>query len=314
MNVAPSLSPTCSTVAQPPTSVTFSTSTPTVPGADTVYCETEFCNREGSYIRGLLSKNKGPCDNFYDHVCDIWTSQHPVKGSGAGDVVSTDTLIQDDLSKIVKPLLTAPKSDDVRLAASLYSACCDRGKKNAAMDEIKALYKRWKIGEWPRGGDVNISDVWTFGGQLVRDMGLDALVSASIIQDPRSYLNAATLLDKPRFIFSCSDASRQSVTRLLRIALTDVASQVSTSLLDEVITAFVRFGSAPLPPSVPDTDLSTPYATKLANLDPGYRDFLSVAFNGTRSFDDVNTEVVVFRLRAPFPAHGCARAATTSNG
>ncbi|KAL1444775.1 hypothetical protein MTO96_045412 [Rhipicephalus appendiculatus] len=179
------------------------------------------------------------------------------------------------------------------LLASLYSACCDRGKKNAAMDEIKGMYNRWKIGEWPRREDVNISDVWTFGGQLVRDMGLDALVSASIIQDPRSYLNAATLLEKPRFIFSCSDASRQSVTRLFRNALTEVASQVPTSLLDEVITAFVRFGSAPPSPSVPDTDLSTTYATKLANLDAGYRDFLSVAFNGTRSFDDVNAEVVV---------------------
>ncbi|KAH7949117.1 hypothetical protein HPB49_005226 [Dermacentor silvarum] len=291
MTVAPGSS--SSARSNTSSSSTFST----VPTVDTVYCNTEYCNREASYIRGLLSNSKGPCDNFYDHVCGRWTSQHPVKGSGAGDVVSVDTMIQDELSKLVLPLLMESQNVDVRVAASLYSACTDDKKKNAALHQMQELYKLWKIGQWPRHEHANALDVWTFAGQLVRDMGLDALVRVSVAPSSRAPLNTTAELNKPRFIFSCNDASRQSVTRLFRMALTDVASEISqsdhTSLVDEVMTAFVRLGSAPLLPAVADTDLSTSYVAKLTNLDPGYRVFLTAAFHRARFFDDVDTEVVV---------------------
>ncbi|KAK8781806.1 hypothetical protein V5799_016853, partial [Amblyomma americanum] len=266
------------------------------PGENITYCNSEFCSLEASYLKSLLSTKKGPCDNFYDYVCETWVTNRPVKGSGTGDVVSTDTLIQDRVLEHFESLLSMTNDTQVDVARALYSACLDRDQANKALAEVRDFYKKWQIGQWPREKTANASDVWIFAGQLVRDIGLDALVKVSVVPNPGGPPETIAELDKPRFIFSCKDASRQSVTRLFRMTLRDVASEISqrADLLEEVMTVFTRLGSAPLLPAVPDTDLSAVYVARLTNLDHGYRRFLGAVLSANVSyFDDIDATVVV---------------------
>ncbi|XP_077548516.1 membrane metallo-endopeptidase-like 1 [Haemaphysalis longicornis] len=287
------------TESQPSSTIPSTTATQSGQAGDIVYCDSDYCNREADYLSSLLSASKKTCDNFYEHVCEAWTKAHTVKGTGAGGGISTDTLIQDALTRDLAPLLDISNRKDVQLAASLRRACADRNKANTGLDRVQDLYKGWKIGQWPRTQEAGVADVWTYAGQLVRDLGLEALVRVSLVRNPRGSAAEATLaeLNKPRFIFSCNDASRQSVTRTFRMALRDLAAEISQSagdaLLDEVMAAFVRLGSTPLVPAMPDTDATAAYVAKLSDLDPGYRNLLGAAFDRVDSFDSAEATVVV---------------------
>ncbi|XP_077548536.1 neprilysin-11-like [Haemaphysalis longicornis] len=285
------------TESQPMTQRTTATPAGRVGGI--VYCDSDYCNREAEYLSSLLSDSKKACDNFYEHVCEAWAKAHTVNGAGAGGGISTDTLLLDALTRDLAPLLDVSERKDVQLAASLRRACADRKKANTGLDRVHDLYKGWKIGQWPRTQEAGVADVWTYAGQLVRDLGLEALVQVSLVRNPRASAAGTTLaeLNKPRFIFSCNDASRQSVTRIFRMALLDLAAENSQSignaLLEEVMTAFVRLGSTPSVPATPDIDTGAAYVAKLSDLDPGYRNLLGAAFDGVDSFDSAEAAVVM---------------------
>ncbi|KAL1484798.1 hypothetical protein MTO96_032390 [Rhipicephalus appendiculatus] len=141
-------------VPLPPTTQT-SPLTSTARGS--IYCSSQYCDREADYLRSLLgASGKSACENFYEYVCGGWSQAHPLYStSGAGAAVSSDTVILDKLDNELVSLLTSSNEDDLRVAAAVYEACIDRKKADTSINDVKELFKSWTIREWPRGREFN---------------------------------------------------------------------------------------------------------------------------------------------------------------
>lgn len=278
---------------------------PTAPPGGIYFCETDFCNREADYIKSLLStdKDKGPCDNFYDHVCDTWSKKNPLPAFSLGDgfALSRDTMIQDTLTEKLEPLLLAAPQNDVKIAADLHNACADRThtKVDGAVTTAKEMFRSWSVPDWPvlSASGLTVSKAWKFAGKLVRDLNLATLADVDVGIDLANLSRTAIELDKPKLIFSCNDASRHAVLSLFRTALMEVMSKFSPQNvmddhLNEVISAFIRLGSSPARPGNPDVGSIGFYEVKLIEMDSGYLELLQEVFSNIITID-FNTVVVI---------------------
>ncbi|KAK8773871.1 hypothetical protein V5799_011596 [Amblyomma americanum] len=257
----------------------------------TVYCSSEFCDREANYLGSLLgTSGKGACHNFYEHVCGGWSRAHPLGGStGAGAALSTDTIIQDTIDNELASLLPANRAEDVALAAALYAACAERNKADAASDHIKELFKAWKIRLWPRDTNSSVREVWEFAGELVRDLGFGSIVDIAVGIRATDDGNPVVELRQPAHALSCNGAWRVPVAMLLHNALSDLSLEFTHAprpeIMDEIISAFIRLGSCPAYLALADFNGVTfgrPLAalTNLSELNDDVRQFLGIAFEG----------------------------------
>ncbi|KAM7283959.1 hypothetical protein ISCGN_001064 [Ixodes scapularis] len=260
------------------------------------YCETAFCNKEAVYLSSLLSATKKPCDNFYSYVCETWSANNPLPmPSGAGDVLSRDTMLQESLMEKLMPVLHSMPEEGVKLAASLSTRCADRTNNNA-IDSAKEMFFGWSVKSWPQLISFKSSDVWIFAGELVRDLNVAALCDVAIDVNPFQLDKTSIVLDKPKPLFSYNDASRSEVTNLLRRALKETMSSFAPSANDikdehinEVMNVFIRIGSAPAIPVAPEVDSTSYVIVKLIDLDSGFMDLLSKVFNSILRTDlDMN--------------------------
>ncbi|XP_077553522.1 neprilysin-1-like [Haemaphysalis longicornis] len=276
---------------------------PNSPKTLAIYCSSDFCNREADYIKSLLgTQGKKPCDNFYEYVCGAWPQAHPLVGPpGAGAAISSDTIIQDRLGSKLASLFPSNNADDVGVAAALYDACADRNKAASTSNDMKEVFRQWKIRQWPQNAKATANDVWMFAAELVRDLGLVPLVEVGVVVGFTGPDSTLVELRKPSHIFSGNDASRSSVTNLFKNALHDAASLFTQApmdqVLEEVMHVFIRLSSSPLEPSSAEIDglrfaglLAS--AFKLSELDPVVKEFLDVVFDHTTTFSPA-TEVVL---------------------
>ncbi|XP_054929078.1 uncharacterized protein [Dermacentor andersoni] len=286
---------TWSTVALNNT-VTEATGASSVAAAGLLFCSSELCNREADYIKSLLEgSTAGPCENFYEHVCGSWATAHPLgKNKGTGAMVSTDTIIQDQLVASLLALLPSTQESDVSLAVSLYNACADRSKESSATASVTRLLSSWAIKQWPREAAATTRESWTFAGQIMRDLGLATFLDMVNGAGP----GEATVveLSKPKHVFSCNDALRPSVVMQFRDAVSDIASAFSerpdTALIDEIMTVFIRLASSPREPSVAELEelkYGGYVVVKLSEVDAAITEFLRVAFDGASMFDTTTT-------------------------
>ncbi|KAH7935172.1 hypothetical protein HPB52_004635 [Rhipicephalus sanguineus] len=195
------------------------------------YCTTDHCKLEARYIARLLSHQMRPCDNFYKHVCNIWMSEHPAHALSTGSVVSRDTLLVDSVARQLVAVVGSASQRDIKVAASLYNACADRGRSAAtSKDAIGALFSRWKIEKWPRTAAVeNVLAVWTFAAELSRDLNLATLVRAGVGTDPDNVDVTAIELSQPRCLYARLGQDNKEAEQLLRAAVREAAAELGTS-------------------------------------------------------------------------------------
>ncbi|KAK8784693.1 hypothetical protein V5799_008942, partial [Amblyomma americanum] len=274
-----------------PTSETMHPAPAVTPASGTVYCSSEFCDREADYLVSLLgARGKGACDNFYEHVCGAWPRAHLLKGfTGAGAVVSTDTIIQDTIDNGLTSLLPSNRAEDVGMAVALYHACTDRNKADSAANHVKGLFKAWKIGMWPRDVSGSVNEIWEFAGELVRDLGLGSILDMAVAIGTGGNDNPVVELRQPEHVLSCNDVWRPPVTTLFHNALSDLSLEFTHSprqeILDEVMSAFIRLGSCPVNPAIAESQetkfgVLPDTVAKLSELNDDVQRFLMIAFDG----------------------------------
>ncbi|KAH9359985.1 hypothetical protein HPB48_020783 [Haemaphysalis longicornis] len=118
----------------------------------------------------------------------------------------------------------------------------------------------------------------------MRDLLLDALIDVSVGFNPSVIDSLALQLQKPTYLFSRNDASRNAVKQLFMNALKDTAlaftQRPAQDVLEEVISAFIRLGSSPLQPSFVELGAGRrggSIVVKLSELDGGITKFLHAA-------------------------------------
>ncbi|XP_077500101.1 uncharacterized protein LOC144110910 [Amblyomma americanum] len=212
---------------QPPTVV------PTSKPAEAYYCSTDYCKREASYVKGLLSRESRPCDDFYRHVCDVWMSEHPADRR-TRSLVSQDTLLQDALTHQLLDVVRSADEQDIKVAADLNDACTDTTHTALASKEaIDALFSQWKIEKWPRTDEVKDETVWTFAAELSRDLDVATIVQPSVGIDPENLVAIVIELAKPRCLCTDTNEESKNAPEVFREAVREAGTLLGASFTDE---------------------------------------------------------------------------------
>ncbi|KAH6937592.1 hypothetical protein HPB50_001881 [Hyalomma asiaticum] len=266
--------------------------TTTLPPAGVYYCSTDFCNREAARIKSLLSSTAGPCDDFYQHVCDKWVRSQRLQSPGTGTAISSDTMIQD---KLIGDL-AADLDEHANVALELYNSCTDPTQSGRALAAMHDLFREWTIRRWPTDALETTRGVWSFAGELIKDVGLNALVDVHVAVDSDNPTKFAIGLKKPSFLFSCNDATRPAVLNMLQDALLETMAAtgrpVNPQLVDEIMQVVARFSSSPSEPPVSEASMRGFSVVRLSDMNPGITDLLRATF-GNDSTIDQETKVVL---------------------
>ncbi|KAK8780462.1 hypothetical protein V5799_018198 [Amblyomma americanum] len=180
------------------TRTTTTATTSTTVGFSAYLCNTKPCLREGDYLKQLLNGAERPCTNFYRYVCERW-SPGPIATASQPDILwSRDTILEREMeAEAIKYVTSNPES--VRPIQALLQACNDRLLASSSVAEMRLLFRRWKIDEWPLPAYTSRpwDDVWILAGDLLRDVGLAALVDVFLARDPSGDQRAVIAIDLP---------------------------------------------------------------------------------------------------------------------
>ncbi|XP_075750505.1 neprilysin-like [Rhipicephalus microplus] len=155
----------------------------TLSGENRHFCETKVCERESVYLTSYLDWSVSPCDDFYSFVCNHWKNLYPEVGS------SVDSLLVQKVEEDIYHAMTSQARTNNRLikAQSLINACVHKpfaeSHKTALLDFMGDLGLRG----WPFHRDTKtLIDVWKSASLLLRNLGLDVLVSVKVEPDPEN--------------------------------------------------------------------------------------------------------------------------------
>ncbi|XP_077486467.1 neprilysin-21-like [Amblyomma americanum] len=210
----------------PPTQVSGSTATTEETLHGIFICSTEYCQRDGNYLRDLTTQSKKkPCDDFYGHVCGAWkNSNSRLLESLPGAAVSTDTLLQSSMEAELLAYIKDKRNANVAPARALYSLCVRKTDADSALQDVKYLFRQWGS-KWPHTDRSKNSpaDVWHFAAKLMRVLGLPSLVGVEIGLDPWNLEENIIEVCPPSTIFFSNDVSNERVMTLFTSAVRTAA-------------------------------------------------------------------------------------------
>nr|XP_050030008.2 membrane metallo-endopeptidase-like 1 [Dermacentor andersoni] len=253
---------------------------PSTESLEPYYCTTDYCRREAEYIKALRSTTSSPCDDFYDHVCAAWVSQHPALSTSTGSLISQDTLLQVALTRRVLDQLKSAKSPaDVGVAAGLHSDCVDRIVSiPPAAESLRSLFAKWSIASWPHGDSVQDGEVavWRFAAELARDLDLATIAQVGVSVNPDNLDETVVELDVPRFLLADADRAAGNPAVLFKQAVEEVVRELKASVPGDFGDRLfaVRSGFAALKRSSYDDEDTR--VVRFRNLSEGLREFVTV--------------------------------------
>ncbi|XP_065310243.1 serine/arginine repetitive matrix protein 2-like [Dermacentor albipictus] len=253
---------------------------PSTESLEPYYCTTDYCRLEAEYIKALRSTTSSPCDDFYDHVCAAWVSQHPALSTSTGSLISQDTLLQVALTRRVLDQLKSAKSPaDVGVAAGLHSDCVDRIVSiPPAAESLRSLFAKWSIASWPRGDSVQGGEVavWRFAAELARDLGLATIARVGVSVNPDDLDETVVELDVPRFLLADAGQAAGNPAVLFKQAVGEVVRELKASVPGDFGDRLfaVRSGFAALKRSRYDDEDAR--VVRFRNLSEGLREFVTV--------------------------------------
>ncbi|KAH6931368.1 hypothetical protein HPB50_023988 [Hyalomma asiaticum] len=217
------------------------TSARTTNHAPTYYlCDSEYCAKEGNFLKSLLSEADYPCEDFYEHICQRWAQRRTAEVTGGG-ATSEDVLLED---RMERALLSYFRRSAAKLEPTAqFMKVCENSASSASIDEVRQFFKHGKIREWPvRTYEArHHGDAWIFAGELLRDIGLPVLADIYVAADPFNAQRGIITLMPPEQLYFTRDTQSDLVDRAVKETL--LAFNVSDPnhverLADEIMTVF----------------------------------------------------------------------------
>ncbi|XP_064455509.1 uncharacterized protein LOC135366644 [Ornithodoros turicata] len=213
---------------------------PTTPTMD-LTCTTVLCHREARFLDGILRGD--PCQNFYNYVCKkVVQERHPYTGVP----ISTDTIIVDNLEDRALKYLNQIAHEDVKLAREMLSECINSRPQDHADEATDIVRSYSPTGSWPLQ-EVSSPDIpWTMAGRVLRDLGIGALLTASLEQNPLASGEVVVSIDKPSLLYLDEDTDK--ILNKIYRAIEDVVPLVNPSanaaavaeMIGDVVRLFAR--------------------------------------------------------------------------
>ncbi|XP_070394675.1 uncharacterized protein [Dermacentor albipictus] len=268
-------------------------------------CSTEYCKKEGDYLRSLTShSSKRACEDFYEYVCEDWKkAATPLRGNQPGAAVSTDTLLQKAMEDRLLAYIKDATHVDVAPARTMYDRCSNRAEVDAALLDAKELFRSWGS-DWPRanssGGTPD--DVWRFAAKLLRFLGVPSLLGVEVGIEPRDLDKTIVEVGPPKgTIFFAKDVSEPRVMALFTEAAWSAAQSLKPQDADAANAASRDVSIALATLSLLNLDdLGTSpldfEVESFGTLGRGVQAFMRVVFENVAVFS-ANTRIMVHRSR-----------------
>ncbi|CAN7937338.1 unnamed protein product, partial [Ixodes hexagonus] len=146
-------------------------------------CETKVCERESVYLLSYLDWGVKPCNDFYEFVCGRWKNLRPEIGASA------DTLLVRRVEEDIYQAFTnddRPRSQMLNTEA-LMNTCVHKPFTEDHTSTLLDFLGDLGLRGWPFLKDTKtLADVWKAASLLLRNLGLDTLVSVSVDANPDS--------------------------------------------------------------------------------------------------------------------------------
>ncbi|KAK8759477.1 hypothetical protein V5799_002886 [Amblyomma americanum] len=283
---APTTTVTRSSPSHPRTPETVDTSVviPSTPATSATYsCSTSYCEREGAYIKSLLSTQINPCENFYDYVCDAWRARAgPNIGMELGAAISRDTILEEETENEVIEYLRS-ENPDVLPAVQLHRACIESTQHEITEVKmaLKEMFKEMPGETWPvprTETSLTPSDVWLLAGKLYREFGIDAFLGITI--GTHQNTQPLVVLELPQTFFFKDYETYSMMNNMFRDAITEAA--VGLAILDVVqeVTEDVYTAFRDLDQRQPADATFNFKIVTIDDLPPSLLAFLQVVFDG----------------------------------
>ncbi|KAK8763200.1 hypothetical protein V5799_034186 [Amblyomma americanum] len=183
----------------PETTISETTGTPSITTTrlpDAYLCDSDYCTREGNFLKSLLSEANYPCEDFYQHVCQRWKQRRSSEVFRAG-VLSEDALLEDRMERNIMTFFME-NAGTVGPAPDFLKAC-EISASSSSVHHVQEVFKQWKIREWPipTYKERLREDAWFFAGELLRDLGLSVFTDIYVAVDPLDARQGVTTLRPP---------------------------------------------------------------------------------------------------------------------
>ncbi|KAH6920149.1 hypothetical protein HPB50_028864 [Hyalomma asiaticum] len=148
-------------------------------------CSTPACKRDGAYLKGLLSWDLDPCEDFYRFVCSRW------KGGGETSKVDMAVAASDELShqleqNVHRLLQRSSSPENLGTLKALFYECMNT--RQLDLDDWNPMLELlWLVGLegfpfsfTPR----NSTSLWKIAARALKMTGAEALISIRATENP----------------------------------------------------------------------------------------------------------------------------------
>lgn len=170
-------------------SETDSPSTRGKPTEATGTCESDSCQRDGSYLKDLLSWESDPCDNFYHFACNKWRSTAPGATSRYGDSAASASgdLIHLLESRVLTLLKRHNSIEELQHIRNIFHECMNRKQlDHGGWSHVHELLWLAMLDGFPfHFTSIGLPSIWMVAARILRMTATETILSIRTVPHPQ---------------------------------------------------------------------------------------------------------------------------------
>ncbi|KAH6934141.1 hypothetical protein HPB50_020679 [Hyalomma asiaticum] len=206
-------------------------------------CESEDCRDYGSMMRSSLISFMEPCEDFYEFICGGWmkAARVPHEEVVYSSLSDVHRRVENEISDILNNTVISYRDQTAtQKASALYQGCINIARNFAmqtcrnskGVKPLEDLLKYFELGRWPTLNRTAIFRTFFILGNVIRELGLDAIISVRVGID---YHNSDRYLVYGRFRSPFFRILHRYKIYIYRCALLMGATVAAADVVNEIV-------------------------------------------------------------------------------
>ncbi|XP_077504409.1 endothelin-converting enzyme 2-like isoform X2 [Amblyomma americanum] len=201
-------------------------------------CSTEPCQRDGAYIRALISKDLDPCDNFYKFVCGRW--------KGINDSSSPDKELVLKLESEVHHVLASPlppsvQDSDILSPLKRVMTSCMNAVSGTNVDPVLDLLAAADLEGFPFTPPIRSSiSAWKTSAKVFLLTGASALLKLGVALHPFEPDRDIITVDEPDPLIVGPERTTTAYRRLMQASMNALGKRFVPAAYSMEVVAFTQ--------------------------------------------------------------------------